>query len=32
MPKEIMSEMAPGIELDADGLPSAPGADQCCVM
>ena len=31
-PKEIMSEIAPGMELDADGLPSAPEGDQCSVM
>lgn len=31
-PKEIMSELAPGMDLDADGLPGAPGMDQCCVM
>jgi len=32
MPKEIMSELAPGMELDADGLPNAPGMDQCRIM
>ena len=31
-PKEIMSELAPGMELDADGLPGAPGGEQCSVM
>ena len=31
-PKEIMSELAPGMELDEDGLPSAPGGEQCLVM
>ena len=31
-PKEIMSELAPGLELDADALPSAPGGEQCSVM
>lgn len=32
LPKEIMSELAPGMELDADGLPNAPGMDQCRIM
>jgi hypothetical protein len=32
LPKEIMSELAPGIELDADGLPAAPGGEQCCAL
>jgi len=31
-PKEIMSELTPGMELDADGLPIAPGGEQCSVM
>jgi len=31
-PKEIMSELAPGMELDSDGLPVAPGGEQCNVM
>jgi hypothetical protein len=32
LPKEIMTELAPGMELDADGLPNAPGMDQCRIM
>jgi hypothetical protein len=31
-PKEIMSQLAPGMELDADGMPNAPPGEQCCVM
>lgn len=32
LPKAIMSELAPGMELDADGLPNAPGMEQCRIM
>jgi hypothetical protein len=31
-PKEIMSELTPGMELDSDGLPVAPGGEQCNIM